>query len=149
MLSPEGTEPGPPSFPRVPLGLHPGPPPLSWGPPVCGIPFLPQVEPEWWGQGHRRQERAMWLELPKPPSPPSPRGVWGGWGVPGQSLPLSLLCHAGNSLKANSSQGDGPQTKERTDGGLPWALKSPTRSGLPGPLLLPHIIWGSSRRGRP
>lgn len=67
--------------------------------------------------------------------PPSPKGAASRWGVPGQSLPLSLLRHAGNSLKANSSQGGCPLPQGGRMGGVPRVsgLRLGQDSQPPGP----------------
>lgn len=84
-------------------------------------PSLPQGGTQSGGgrdMGDRRG--SMWLGLPKSvASSISNRGAVSRWGVPGQSLPLSLLCHAGNSLKANSSQGDCPLPERGRPAGVP------------------------------
>lgn len=99
-------------------------------------------EPRVVGQGHGRQKRVHVAGTPQISSLfHLHRGAVSRWGVPGQSLPSSLLCHAGNSLKAKSSQGDCPLPERgRTDGRGPQGLESPAWSGLPAPRTPTHHL---------
>lgn len=157
-LSPEGTSIWGHIFTIAPGLLHQEPRQLPQGIQQVSVIWMSppshKQNSEWWGQGHRRQKRVHVTRTPKTRCSTLPRGEYvSRVVVPGQSLPLSLLCHAGNSLKAKSSQGDCPQTKERTDEwGSPGVLSPQGLHGQDSQSTLPlcgRIILGSSHRGHP
>lgn len=77
---------------------------------------------------------SMWRELPKSVASAISTGGCKQVGRAGQFLPLSLLCHAGNSLEANSN----PYQRGQVGRG-PRGLESPAWTRLPAPPRVHHL----------